>query len=153
MWSMLKQKTGNAREIIVYGFFRTDLIAITHFHLLSFQFNTVICNDIKLSYQIIRGYQNWQDRLYQISWKENMTSTMRFHAREFFLDLRLVNHCIAFIKLYQDLLEETVTLSSSRYPKKHLSKSCKRREDAFPLLSLSYLSWKGKISILPTKLS
>jgi len=81
-----QHKTGNAWKIIVYWFFCTHLIAATHIDLLYFQLNTVIYNDIKLSYQIIRGYQNWQDRLYQISWKENMTSTMRFHAKEFFVD-------------------------------------------------------------------
>lgn len=89
---------------------------------------------------------------YHNTWKENITSTTRFHAREFFLDFRLVNQCITSIKLYQDLLEETVAWS--RYPKKHLSSSLSRERKMFSLSLQKFLSTvKGKVLHPSNKLS
>lgn len=65
---------------------------------------------------------------------------MRFHATEIYLDLRLVNRCITFIKLYQDLFEEILTFSSSRYPKKHLSPGLTRERRMFSLSLQKLLS-------------
>lgn len=126
---MLKQKNSNTSQITVYWFFRTNLTATTHFHLLSLQFNTVICNYIKLSDNQRIPKLAGQALSDQLERKHDLNNEIP--CKRIFLGL--VNHYITSIKLNQDFLEEIVTQSSSRYLKKHLSLSLAK--DFFSLLT------------------
>lgn len=126
---MLKQKTSNTSQITVYWFFRTNLTATAHFHFLSLQFNTVICNYIKLSDNQMIPKLAGQALSDQLEREHDLNNEIP--CKRIFLGL--VNHYITSIKLHQDFLEEIVTQSSSRYLKKHLSVSLAK--DFFSLLT------------------